>query len=129
VQYVLEGDALGLPQYRHALARLIGESDDLKDRMRILSITVERTQHVPFLQMAEILAWEATYHLPRYAGRDHPPTRRSMGRLLEAVPVAAEYFDAQALREVANQRIPERYRRVPEMNGTAMRTDRSRTGA
>ena len=129
VQYVLEGDRLGLPQYGHALARLIGESDDFKNRMRILSITVERTQHVPFLQMAEILAWEATCHLPRDARLDHPPARRSMDRLLEAVPVAAEYFDAHALREMANQHIPERYRRAPEMNGTAMRTDRSRNGA
>jgi hypothetical protein len=114
VHYVLEGDGVGLPQYRQALARLIEESDDFKNSMRILSITVERKQHVPFLQMADVLAWEVTRHMPGCLGLDRPPARRSMQRLLEAVPLDAEYFDAHALRETANQRIPERYRWAPK---------------
>ena len=128
VQYILECDRLGLPQYREALARLIEESDDFKNKMRVHSITVERKQDVPFLQMADILAWEVTRHMPRCLGVDRTPARRSMDRLLEAVPVAAEYFDAPALREMADQRSPERYKRAPEMCGMAMRTDRSSTG-
>jgi hypothetical protein len=129
VRYVFEGNGLGIPQYEEALARLIVESDDFKNGMRVQSFTVARKEHVPFLQMADILTWEVTRHVPRWRGLDRTLTRHSMDRLLEAVPLNAEYFDAQALRDAGSQRTPERFKRAPELCGMSMRTGPSSTNA
>ena len=124
VMYVFEGGDLGLPQFREAPAQLVEKSDDFKNRMRLLSITVGSKRDVPLLQMAGILAWEVTHHMPRCLGFDSTPARRSMERLLEAVPVEAEYFDARALRAAADRHTPEDYARAAEIFGMAMKADR-----
>ena len=129
VKYVAEGGDLGLPGFRDALAQIIEKPDDFKNRMRILSITVGNKRDFPLLQMADILAWEVTRHAPRCLGFDTTPARGSMRRLLEAVPVETEYFDARALRAAADRHTPEEFKRGGEVFGMAMKADRNRTDA
>lgn len=126
VAYVVEG---GDPRFREALAQIVEESDDFKNRMRIGSIAPGSKRDVPPLQMAGILAWEVTRHAPRRLGFDRARPRRSMERLLDAVPLETEYFDARALRMMAVRHTPEDYKRSAEMFGMAMRANRGSTEA
>jgi hypothetical protein len=106
VAYVLEGGDPALPRFREALSQVMDQSDDFKNKARIRSMTVACKREVPFLQMASILAWEVAYHAPRCLGVDRRRTRRSMDRLLEALPLQIEYLDARALRTAANRHTP-----------------------
>lgn len=126
VAYVFEG---GDPRFREALAQIVEESDDFKNRMWIGSIVAGSKPEAAPLRMAGILAWEVTRHAPRRLGFDSTRPRCSMERLLDTVPLETAYFDARALRMMAVRHAPEDYKRSAEMFGMAMRADPGSTGA
>lgn len=126
VAYVCEFGDPGLPGFQKVITEIADASEAFKTQMRIHSVTVEAKGKSPMLQTADVLAWEITRHLPKRLGLDPAPIRPSLERILDAVPIEVEFFDAEALQRVSARHSPEMYQRVANQFGVRLKPQRQR---